>query len=65
MGCKPDDDPTPPCPICGMVMVLVRIDPRVASFYELHTYQCFACGDVRAVEQQRIDYVPAAQRGNV
>lgn len=45
-----------------MAMVLVRIDPRVAAFTELHTFRCFACGDVRAIEQQKTDYV---QRGRV
>jgi len=49
-----------------MAMVLVRVDPRVASFSELRTYRCFACGDVRAVEQSKTDYVsPADQRGSV
>jgi len=62
MGRNSDDDPAPPCPICGMAMVLVRIDPRVAAFTELHTFRCFACGDVRAIEQQKTDYV---QRGRV
>ena len=42
-----------------MAMVLVRVDPRVAAFSELHTYRCFACGDVRAVERQKTDYLPA------
>jgi transposase-like protein len=66
MGRKLDDRPAPICPICGTAMVLVRVDPRVASFSELRTYRCFACGDVRAVEQQKTDYVSAAgQRGNV
>jgi len=40
-------------------MVLVRIDPRVAAFTELLTYRCFACGDVRAIEQQRGDRRPS------
>ena len=44
----------------------VQIDPRVASFAELRTFRCFACGDVRAVEQSKTDYVSAAdQRGSV
>lgn len=66
MGRKVDDHSAPICPICGMAMVLVRVDPRVASFSELRTYRCFACGDVRAVEQSKGDYVSAAvQRGSV
>jgi uncharacterized Zn finger protein len=66
MGRKLDDRPAPICPICGMAMVLVRVDPRVASFSELRTYRCFACGDVRAVEQSKTDYVSAVdQRGSV
>jgi transposase-like protein len=59
MGRKADDQPVPLCPICGMAMVLVRVDPRVAAFSELHTYRCFACGDVRAVERQKTGYLPA------
>jgi uncharacterized Zn finger protein len=66
MGRKLEDHPAAICPICGMAMVLVRVDPRVASFSELRTYRCFACGDVRAVEQSKADYVSAAdQRGSV
>jgi hypothetical protein len=34
-----------------MSMVLVRIDPRVASFSELRTFRCFACDDVRTTER--------------
>jgi hypothetical protein len=62
MARKSDDASVPLCPICGMAMVLVRIDPRVASFSELHTYRCFACGDVRAIEQQNTNYHPAADQ---
>lgn len=43
-----------------MPMTLVQIDPRVASFAELHTFRCFACGDVRAIEQDKSPYVQAA-----
>jgi hypothetical protein len=35
-------------------MVLVRIDPRVASFSELRTFRCFACDDVRMTERPTI-----------
>ena len=35
-------------------MVLVRIDPRVASFSELRTFRCFACDDVRTMERPTI-----------
>jgi hypothetical protein len=41
-------------------MALVQIDPRVASFAELHTFRCFACGDVRAIEKNKSPYVRAA-----
>jgi hypothetical protein len=43
-----------------MAMTLVLIEPRVASFAELHTFRCFACGDVRAVEQKTTHMVQAA-----
>ena len=57
---KYDDQSALLCSICGMSMVLVRIDPRVTSFTELLTYRCFDCGDVRAIEQEKTDYVRAA-----
>ena len=34
-------------------MTLAQIAPKVASFPELHTFRCHACGDVRTVEQIR------------
>src|ERR1035441_2349712 len=43
--------PSPPCPTCGKPMTLAQIAPKVASFPELHTFRCHACGDVRTVEQ--------------
>jgi hypothetical protein len=54
------DYSAPLCPICGTPMTLVLIKPRVASFSELHTFHCFACGDVRAVEQDKTHYIRAA-----
>jgi len=33
-------------------MGLVFIEPRVASFAELQIFRCFACGDVRSIEQK-------------
>ena len=42
------------CLNCTMPMTLVQIDPRVASFAELHTFRCFACGDVRAVDSEKV-----------
>ncbi|HEY1475362.1 MAG TPA: hypothetical protein VGF53_14900 [Pseudolabrys sp.] len=57
---KSDDASVTLCPICGMAMVLVRIDTRVASFSELHTFRCFACGYVRAIEHENTNYHPAA-----
>ncbi len=41
-------------------MTLVLVEPRVASFTELHTFRCFACGDVRAVEQEKAQYIRPA-----
>lgn len=41
-------------------MTLVQIDRRVASFAELHTFRCFGCGDVRAIEQNKSPHVVAA-----
>jgi hypothetical protein len=51
--------PPPTCPICGISMTLVRIDPRVASFMELHTFRCFACDDLPATELEKIQQVRA------
>jgi hypothetical protein len=48
------DQCEPTCPICSTPMVLVRIDPRVASFSELRTFRCFACDDVRTTERPTI-----------
>ena len=33
-------------------MGLVFIEPKVASFAELQIFRCFACGDVRSIEQK-------------
>ena len=41
-------------------MTLVLIEPGVASFTELRTFRCFACGDVRAIEQKKTEAVRAA-----
>jgi hypothetical protein len=43
-----------------MPMTLVRIAPKVAQFTELHTFRCFACGDVRAIEQGKTQMIQAA-----
>jgi len=48
----PQVHPALPCPICGISMALVFIEPRVASFTELHIFRCFACGDMRSIEQK-------------
>ncbi len=47
-------------PNCRIPMTLVQIDPRVASFAELHTFLCFDCGDVRAVERKTYAYKATA-----
>ena len=44
----------PNCPVCGIPMVLVRVEPRVASFSELRTFRCFACDDGRVAEQKTL-----------
>src|SRR5665647_853658 len=44
--------PSPPCLTCGKLMTLAHIVPKVASFPELHTFRCRACGDVRTIEQE-------------
>jgi hypothetical protein len=36
-------------------MTLVFVEPRVASFSELHLFRCFACGDMRSFEQKAHD----------
>jgi transposase-like protein len=51
----------PPCPICGISMVLVFIEPKVASFTELQIFRCFACGDMRSIEQKKSPYDQAAR----
>jgi hypothetical protein len=33
-------------------MILVFIEPRVASFTELQVFRCFACGGMRSIEQK-------------
>jgi hypothetical protein len=48
----PQIDSAPPCPICGIPAVLVFIEPRVTSFTELQIFRCFACGDMRSIEQK-------------
>jgi hypothetical protein len=42
----------PSCPICKISMVLVFIEPRGASFTELNIFRCFACGNMRSIEQK-------------
>jgi hypothetical protein len=50
------DPSAPSCPVCRMPMGLVFIEPRVASFAELQIFRCFACGDVRSIEQKTNPY---------
>ena len=58
---KDDSHSAPLCQICGKAMMLVQIDPRIASFAELHTFRCFARSDVRATERKNTQVVqPAA-----
>jgi hypothetical protein len=48
-----------------MAMTLVLIEPRVTPFSELHTFRCFACGDVRvAVPDQENETVSALSRSS-
>jgi hypothetical protein len=55
-----DQRRAPQCPNCAMPMTLVQIDPQVTSFAELHTFLCFACGDVRAIEQSKGQHIRTA-----
>ena len=41
-------------------MILVFIEPKVASFTELQIFRCFACGDMRSIEQKKSPYDQAA-----
>jgi len=43
-------------------MTLVRIDPRVASFTELHTFRCFACDDLPATDFEKTRAVRTVAR---
>jgi len=52
----------PTCPFCGMAMTLVRIDPRVTSFTELHTFRCFACDDLPATDFEKTRAVRTVAR---
>jgi hypothetical protein len=45
-----------------MPMTLVRIDPRVASFTELHTFRCFACDDLPATALEKAEQVRTVSR---
>ena len=45
----------PPCQICRTPMTLVFVEPKVASFSDLHLFRCFACGDMRSIEQRASD----------
>jgi hypothetical protein len=42
-------------------MGLVFIEPKVASFVELHIFRCFACGNVRSIEQKTNPYNQASE----
>jgi hypothetical protein len=57
-----DSSQVPTCPICGMAMTLVRIDPRVTSFTELHTFRCFACDDLPATKLEKAEQIRAISR---
>jgi len=45
-----------------MAMTLVRIDPRVTSFTEMHTFRCFACDDLPATTLEKTEQVRAVSR---
>ena len=42
-------------------MVLVFVEPRAASFIELDIFRCFACGNVRSIEQKASPYNQASR----
>jgi hypothetical protein len=60
MAGKDLDRSLPSCPHCALPMTLVQIDPQVASFAELQTFCCFACGEVRSIEEHKSPFVQAA-----
>jgi DNA-directed RNA polymerase subunit RPC12/RpoP len=45
----------PPCPKCGAVTTLERIEPADERNYDQRTFQCAACGH-RNVLKMRIKY---------
>ena len=50
LGTSIDDCAPATCPGCEMPMTLIRIRPRIASFSEVDTFRCFACGGVQTME---------------
>ena len=50
LGTSIDDRAPASCLVCEMPMTLVRIRPKIASFSEVDTFRCFACGDVQTME---------------
>jgi hypothetical protein len=45
-------DYAPQCPICGIPMAVVFIEPKITSLTELRVLRCFCCGNVRSVQQK-------------
>jgi hypothetical protein len=50
----------PACVIYETPMTLVLNEPKVASFTELQTFRCFACGDRLTGEQEKTQPVRSA-----
>ena len=57
----PQVQSAPPCPICGMSMVLVFVEPKLASCTELQIFRCIACGDMCSIEQKTGSGIQAAR----
>ena len=43
-------------------MTLVRIDPRVTSFTEMHTFRCFACDDLPSMTLEKTQQAGTVSR---
>jgi hypothetical protein len=55
LGTTIDNHAPASCLVCELPMTLVRIRPKIASFSEVDTFRCFACGDVQTMELRSRD----------
>jgi hypothetical protein len=51
------------CQGCEMPVTLVRIRPKVASFSEMDTFRCFACGDEQTIRVIAPNATPKSTTG--